>query len=56
MSATEINPEYLKPENDHYLHLIYDTMYESWLRDNNLPKNEESWSKFKACHYGRYSE
>ena len=54
--GSTINPEYLKPENEHFLHLAYDGSYEHWLRENNLPKTEETWKRFKACHYGRFAE
>jgi len=52
----QINPEYLKPENEHFLHLAYDGSYRHWLREHNLPENEETWQRFKACHYGRFAE
>jgi hypothetical protein len=53
---TDINPEYLKPGNEHFLYLAYVGSYEYWLRKYGLPKNEETWKRFKACSYGRFAE
>ncbi len=56
MSNSEINPEYLKPENDHYLRIAYAATFAKWLRDNKLTDTQETWRRYKACSYGRFAE
>ena len=53
---SEINPDWLKPENEHYLRLAYASAYRKWLKAQKLSASEETWLRFRACHYGRFAE